>query len=95
MQVENQQKERKTKKQKETTLELLHFIRHIKAFLLILRGLKSGQFQTTHLGKAVNAHDCYRGLYLLDVLGSPEPQTSIRIKSHVFYVRTQRKEIKE
>ena len=48
--------------------------------MLILRGLKSGQFQTTHLGKAVNAHDCYRGLYLLDVLGSPEPQTSIRNK---------------
>ena len=54
--------------------------------MLILRGLKSGQFQTTHLSKAVNAHDCYRGLYLLDVLGSPEPQTSIRIKSHDFFM---------
>ena len=63
--------------------------------MLILRGLKSGQFQTTHLSKAVNAHDCYRGLYLLDVLGSPEPQTSIRIKSHVFYARTSRKNQKK
>ena len=52
--------------------------------MLILRGLKSGQFQTTHLSKAVNAHDCYRGLYLLDVLGSPEPHIANKKKVHVF-----------
>ena len=36
LQVENLQKERRQRNRKRKTLELVHFIRHIKAFLLIL-----------------------------------------------------------
>ena len=47
----------------------------------------------TNQCKAVNAHDEFRGLYLFDWLGSPEPHIVDKIQvPRFFYVRTQREE---
>ena len=49
----------------------------------------------TNQCKAVNAHDEFRGLYLFDWLGSPEPHIVDKIQvPRFFYVRTQREETK-
>ena len=53
--------------------------------MLILGIAKLRHFRQIYLSKAVNAHDDFRGLYLLGRLGSRRPRIPNKIKSPTFF----------